>query len=188
MFENVYNTLHGHCKTACRNFAILKVAFHDEHVALLYEKAIESHNKAFIRNIYCDSGLDIFVPENAVFDGRCVPKFIDMKVKTEMVYCNVSNNDISPTAYYLYARSSLSKTPLILANHVGIVDAGYRGSLIGAFKWLPRDTHTSTYVVESGTRLTQVCHPSLCPIYVMVVSEDDLTNTERGSGGFGSTG
>ena len=37
-----------------------------------------------------------------------------------------------PTAYYLYPRSSMgSKTPLRLSNSVGIIDAGYRGNIIG---------------------------------------------------------
>ena len=45
------------------------------------------------------------------------------------------------------------------------------------------------YVVSEYTRLVQICHPSLCPIYVVLVDEeDDLSSTERGDGGFGSTG
>jgi dUTP pyrophosphatase len=74
----------------------------------------------------------------------------------------------------------------MLANHTGIIDAGYRGSLIGAF----RNLGQRDYEVESDTRLLQLCHPTLCPIYVEIVqSLHDLgSETERGSGGFGSTG
>ena len=71
----------------------------------------------------------------------------------------------------------------MLANHVGIIDSGYRGDLIGAFRCLDNE-----YNVESNTRLLQICHPSLCPVYVVIVPENELSNTERGSGGFGSTG
>jgi dUTPase len=73
----------------------------------------------------------------------------------------------------------------MLANHVGIIDSGYRGNLIGAFRCLLPDKN---YIVEQFTRLLQVCHPSLCPIYVVLVEESDLVDTERGAGGFGSTG
>jgi dUTP pyrophosphatase len=71
----------------------------------------------------------------------------------------------------------------MLANHTGIIDSGYRGALIGAFRNMGDE-----YVVEKHTRLLQVCHPSLCPIYVVLTNENELSSTERGEGGFGSTG
>jgi dUTP pyrophosphatase len=91
-----------------------------------------------------------------------------------------------PTGFNVHPRSSISKTPLMLANHTGIIDMGYRGYLIAALRLLPL-THAS-YTVEKNTRLVQICHPSLYPIYVNIVNEDELTTTTRGSGGFGSTG
>ena len=45
-----------------------------------------------------------------------------------------------------------------------------------------------TYTVEKNTRLLQICHPSYCPIFIVFVKENDLSNTERSTGGFGSTG
>jgi dUTP pyrophosphatase len=72
----------------------------------------------------------------------------------------------------------------MLANHTGIIDAGYRGYLIGAF----RNLYADPYKVEKHTRLLQVCHPTLCPIHVVLVNEEDLSTTARGEGGFGSTG
>jgi dUTP pyrophosphatase len=188
-FLRVYNTLKDKCKNGTKNFAILKVAFPNEEIALFYESSIVKHNAAFTNNLHCDSGFDLFVPENAVFDRPCEAKFVDMKIKTEMVYCQYSDDQIFPSPYYLYPRSSLSKTLLIMANHLGIIDSGYRGSVIGAFKWMPSPrTSAAHYAVESGTRLVQICHPSLCPIYVIAVNENDLSETSRGAGGFGSTG
>jgi len=187
--HDLYLRLKNYSKNTCRNFAILKVAFANENVALLYEKAIEKHNKSVLNNYYCDSGFDLFVPEDAVFEKEVESKFVDMKVKTEMVYCNVANDNLSPAAFHMYTRSSISKTPLMLANHVGIIDSGYRGSIIGAFRWFHNPTSKAqTYVVEMNTRLLQICHPTLCPIYIMVVQENELSTTERGAGGFGSTG
>jgi dUTP pyrophosphatase len=90
------------------------------------------------------------------------------------------------SGYYVYPRSSISKTPLMLANHVGIIDSGYRGNLMAAVRKLP--SAQSEYVVEKHTRLFQICHPSLCPIFVVLVPESELNSSERGEGGFGSTG
>jgi dUTP pyrophosphatase len=72
----------------------------------------------------------------------------------------------------------------MLANHTGIIDSGYRGSLIGAF----RSFSNNEYIVDEGTRLLQICHPTLCPIFVIIVDESELSSTERNDGGFGSTG
>ena len=73
----------------------------------------------------------------------------------------------------------------MLANHTGIVDSGYRGSIIGAFRNL--DTEDG-FDVCKYSRLLQICHPSLCPIYVVIVNAEDFSRTDRDAGAFGSTG
>jgi len=103
------------------------------------------------------------------------------------------------TGYYIYPRSSLSKTQLRLANATGIIDAGYRGHLIGMFDVVntntnPNETNTDTifadYIGKKYDRYLQICSPNLSPILVQLVStvEDLGSKTERGDGGFGSTG
>jgi dUTP pyrophosphatase len=124
-----------------------------------------------------NSGFDLFVPEETSV-GTDV-KMVSMDVKCEML-----DKDGYSIPYYMYPRSSLSKTPLMLANHVGIIDSGYRGFLIGAF----RNLNMTSYTIEKHNRLLQVCHPSLCPIHVVMVDESELSSTSRGAGGFGSTG
>jgi dUTP pyrophosphatase len=106
---------------------------------------------------------------------------VSMEVK-----CEMRTVEGKPLSYYMYPRSSISKTPLMLANHVGIIDSGYRGELIGAFRNLAGPENA--YTIQKNTRILQVCHPELKPIYVKLVDESELSNTERGSGGFGSTG
>ena len=171
------------------NFAVLKLFVNTDNSELvsLYQKHVKAHNDAVQNTPFPNSGFDIFVPTEEVFDLFAKTKFIDMQIKTEMIYYEAASNKIETCAFMVFPRSSISKTPLMLANHTGIIDSGYRGSLIGAFRCLAFDNFNK-YTVEKHTRLLQICHPSLCPIYVHLVSENDLSSTERGAGGFGSTG
>ena len=173
------------------NFAVLKISINSDnnHLRNIYDQKINTHNGNLYRNEFPDSGFDLFVPENIVFDRAIESKFIDFQVKTEMIYVDINNRTYNNCAFTVHPRSSISKTPLMLANHTGIIDSGYRGSIIGAFRWLPYpNDENTTYTVEQNTRLVQICHPTLCPIYVILVSENALSTTERGGGGFGSTG
>jgi len=74
----------------------------------------------------------------------------------------------------------------MLANSVGIIDSGYRGPIIGAFRNI--SCKPEPYVVEKYSRLLQICAPDLRPIMVELVGENFFETTERGDGGFGSTG
>ena len=186
--QNIYNNLRN---VHASPFAILKLAVNTNNNELtsLYEQKVQSHNASILNNTFADSGFDLFVPDITTFDKEIDSKFIDFQVKAEMMYCDVTTNAMKTCAYVIYPRSSISKTPLMLANHTGIIDAGYRGSLIGAFRWLRCGSASpEAYVVEKNTRLAQICHPTLCPIYVVIVYENELSSTERGAGGFGSTG
>lgn len=155
-----------------------------------YEEHVKNHNSKVMSSSHPDSGFDLFVLKDETIKDLCV-KRVSMGVKCSMTMNNVV------TGFYLYPRSSISKTNLMMANHVGIIDSGYRGWIMGAFRYLaPQDSIIDeTYMrdqettIQKGTRLTQICHPSLCPILVNIVdSEEDLVKTDRGEGGFGSTG
>ena len=83
----------------------------------------------------------------------------------------------------IYARSGLAcKSGLAPANKVGVIDSDYRGELIVALH-----NHSAvTRTVEDGQRIAQiVLTPYLTADFVV---SDELDETERGSGGFGSTG
>lgn len=175
-----------------KNFAVLKLVFETDELHTEYENRIANHNNMFMTNSLHDSGFDVLVPHDVSFSRPFVTQFIDMQIKTEMFYCDVDTDKISPCAFTVHPRSSISKTPLMLANHTGIIDSGYRGSLIGAFRLLPATTsvdanNTASYAVEKLTRLLQICHPTLCPIYVICASSNDLSSSLRGEGGFGSS-
>jgi dUTP pyrophosphatase len=190
------------------NYAVLKLAIKpgEDELLELYTGHVAKHNTSLELSVFPNAGFDLFVPEEQKFTTDFHAQFIDLKVKAEMIYCDKNLQGIVETedgeqvevaggsyssAYYLYARSSLSKTPLMLANHVGIIDAGYRGSVLAAVRKLPTERSESPsneYTVEKHTRLFQICHSSLCPVFVVLVSESELNQSERGEGGFGSTG
>jgi dUTP pyrophosphatase len=88
-------------------------------------------------------------------------------------------------AYWMLPRSSIYKTPLRLANSVGLIDAGYRGTLIAAVDNRSNDN----YNVKSGDRLFQITTPDLLPWdTIQIVETLPFAETLRGTGGFGSTG
>ena len=157
----------------------------------LYQEAIQKKNVVVDRYLqsdgptYFDAGFDLFCPEKILIAGRQTGK-VDHQVKAAMEFVNGDAHATPvPVGYYLYPRSSTgSKTPLRLANSVGIIDAGYRGHLIAMFdNW--KDT---AFQVDQGQRLVQICPPNLTyPVYVKLVAAEELGVTERGEGGFGST-
>ena len=86
----------------------------------------------------------------------------------------------------VFPRSSIRKYELILSNSVGVIDSGYRGELQATFNKIQGVTEGVRERYLIGDRVCQIMiipHP---PIQFEEVEE--LTNTERGEGGFGSTG
>ena len=84
----------------------------------------------------------------------------------------------------LYPRSSNSKTDLYLTNHVGVVDSGYRGEIM--FKFRPVNGIEDAYIYAVGDRIGQLIimpYPS-----IKFIETEELSDSDRGDGGFGSTG
>lgn len=176
------------------SFALLRLAVNPENPKLveLYKEHVEKHNAKILTAGFPDAGFDLFIPSTTYFEDAFETQFINLEIKAEMSYIPQASTTVErlPTGYYVYPRSSISKTPLMLANQTGIIDSGYRGNLITAVRYLCSGTHTSPniYELDQHTRLFQICHPTLIPIFVILVDESELSTTVRGSGGFGSTG
>ena len=83
----------------------------------------------------------------------------------------------------VYARSGLSiKHGLCMANGVGVIDSDYRGELRVPMINLSDEAYT----VQPGERVAQLC---IAPVWqAAFVPAQTLSETERGTGGFGSTG
>lgn len=152
-------------------------------------------NKELVRDFYQnkvgkasysgDCGVDLIFPADEIFNTNSIKK-CGMGISCEFV----PDGQPESGAFDLVARSSITSTPLILANGVGIFDPGYRGEVIAAFRCFIDRNHKSTiddfkYAVEKGTRLVQIVAPDRKPIEVILVNE--LNQTERGANGFGST-
>ena len=159
----------------------------DEELKNKYDEAIHNHNLKLQNNIdHIDAGFDLLAPDNYEFLFTVVNK-LDYKIicsatiLKQMHDCRKEYN----SGFYMYPRSSISKSKLRLANNVGIIDAGYRGHLMGMFDCIYEDK----LLVNKFDRHLQICAPGLIPIMVtMVATKEELgVKTSRGEGGFGST-
>ena len=82
----------------------------------------------------------------------------------------------------VFPRSSIQSTGLRLSNCVGVIDSGYRGSVKAVFDLI--DPTLTCY--EKGDRFAQII---IMPYpQVTLIETDNLSETERGNGAFGSTG
>lgn len=90
----------------------------------------------------------------------------------------------------IFPRSSISKTDMTLRNSIGVIDSGYRGEIILKFDaFLNEDGLKEWYKItkyKEGDRIGQLI---IMPYpHITLVETDDLSVTNRGNGGFGSTG
>lgn len=133
-------------------------------------------------------------PESAGYDlYACIPKgpeennssrqIIIGPGEVEKIHTGISVEFPSGYSAEIYARSGLAlKRGLRPANCVGLIDSDYRGEIIVAL----RNDSYSAQTIEHGERVAQIVFRKYEPAEFETVSE--LSETGRGSGGFGSTG
>ena len=86
----------------------------------------------------------------------------------------------------VFPRSSIRKTRLQLSNSVGVIDSGYRGELQATFNKIITTIENQKNDYKVGDRVCQIMiipHPS-----IEFEEADELSDSERGEGGFGSSG
>jgi dUTP pyrophosphatase len=83
----------------------------------------------------------------------------------------------------VFPRSSIRNTELTLSNSVGVIDSGYRGELQATFNKLNGLDSIAYNVGDRVVQLVIIPHP-----VVQLKIVDELSNSERGEGGFGSSG
>ena len=123
-----------------------------------------------------DAGMDIY----SVSDGQA-DKYGNMVYNTGLAM-EIPEGFVG----LIYPRSSVSKTPHSLRNHVGVIDSGYRGEIIFKFGWVESSNVDPISIYKAGDRIGQIM---IMPYPKIEFEEaDELSNSERGTGGFGSTG
>ena len=191
----------------------LYVDVNDMNLIDRYREAANNHNNNLFNNPHhIDAGFDLFAPggpdsrDDFDYDPSVLrfygPGWENQNPVNRLnlrVSCSAriftDTGKMFNTGYYMYPRSSLSRTPLRLANSTGIIDAGYRGHLMGMFDVvnLPdnlSDSREADFFGQKYDRYLQICAPGLIPIVIEIVdSREELGGeTARAGGGFGSTG
>ena len=119
-----------------------------------------------------DAGLDLYILEDIIFDPG----------ETKLIKLGISCEPKDGKAYYLFPRSSISKTPLRMSNSIGLIDGGYRGEIMASCD----NIKDFEFTAKKGDRLFQLVGSDSSSIFYQLT--DELSSTTRGSGGFGSTG
>ena len=83
----------------------------------------------------------------------------------------------------LFPRSSVYKQDLVLTNSVGVVDSGYRGEVMFKFKPIAKEVKQHYQVGDRIGQLIIIPYP-----YIEFVEAEELSDSERGEGGYGSSG
>jgi dUTP pyrophosphatase len=154
-------------------------------------KVVEQQNKHFYENHSTfhegDAGLDLYTVEDTmILPGET--KLVDLGIQCQSKSFNwcvwnwMKGNFYKYHSYLLLPRSSISKTPLIMHNSIGLIDSGYLGNLKLPFY----NTSTDPFLVERGTRYAQLVNGNLSSVSFKLV--EDHRRTDRGSNGLGSTG
>lgn len=119
-----------------------------------------------------DAGFDLTATSIRV-DGKLVEYGTGLAVEIPEGYVGL-----------VFPRSSIFKKTIYLTNSVGVIDSGYRGEVMAKFRLDALDEPLSIYNV--GERIAQLI---IMPIPSVTFQEtEELSDSERGTGGYGSTG
>lgn len=173
------------------------------------EEGKEFYNRTIQRDNQ-NAGFDLFVSKEYQCDAGKV-SLLDLGCKARMVkvYADEIEEDVH---FWLAPRSSIWKSGVTQANSLGIIDKSYRGPLMGAvvpiykpsgywsqlssgdgpktgsYIWMNCDSRdTGSPLIEKGQRLFQILAPDMGWIKEVRIVET-LSETQRGEGGFGSSG
>lgn len=176
-------------------------------------QSTEEGKTYYNRNIVRDNanaGFDLFVAKEEQCEAGKV-SLLDLGCRARMVKC-YTNGSEEEVHYWLAPRSSIWKSGVVQANSMGVIDRSYRGLLMGAvlpihkpsgywaqfssgdgpktgsYVWKNCESReTGSPVIEVGQRLFQILAPDMGYIKEIKIV-DTLPLTQRGEGGFGSTG
>lgn len=134
-----------------------------------------------------DAGLDLFIiKDQIILPGETA--LVDLGIQCQSqsfswcVWKWFKGEFFTYHSYFLLPRSSIYKTHLIMKNSVGLVDSSYVGNIKAP---LYNTSSSEPVLLKKGERIVQLVNNDLSNIHFKLV--DNLRDTSRGSGGFGST-
>tara|TARA_B100000424_G_scaffold180756_1_gene139815 strand:- start:11 stop:802 length:792 start_codon:yes stop_codon:yes gene_type:complete len=190
---NLYIYLDENNFTSKEDYNIIKNLYNER--ALEHNKNIDSYLDALkcynnpesninMEEVCFNAGFDLLCPITHEINNE------EMVILDHYINCCMKL-DYKYVGYYLYSRSSTPiKTPLRLANNVGIIDSGYRGNIKAVFDNI-NNINNEIFNLNIKDRYVQICTPNIeYPMKVYIVdNKNELgLNTSRGNNGFGSTG
>lgn len=119
-----------------------------------------------------DAGFDMTCTRYEVTNGELFTYHTDIAVEIPEGYVGL-----------LFPRSSIYKQDLFLTNSVGVVDSGYRGDVMFKFKPISSEVKQHYQVGDRIGQLIIIPYPN-----AEFVEADELSDSERGEGGYGSSG
>ena len=119
-----------------------------------------------------DAGFDLTCTRYEVTNGELFTYHTDIAVEIPEGHVG-----------FLFPRSSIYKQDLLLTNSVGVIDSGYRGEVMFKFKPICHDVKKHYQVGDRIGQLIIIPYPK-----VEFVEADELSDSERGEGGYGSSG
>lgn len=133
-----------------------------------------------------DAGLDLFILDDlTIGPGETV--LVDLGVKCQCVSYSkcpwdwIRGKKYKYHSYFLFPRSSISKTPLSMKNSIGLIDKSYTGSIKAPLF----NTSNEPFTIKRGQRYVQLVNADLSGVKFDLVTS--LRQTLRADGGFGST-
>jgi len=151
------------------------------------------------KEVEFNSTSDLIVRAKRLHPNAVIPSYSkDGDAGLDLTIVDVKEEDIEGITYgfglaleipkgyvgLIFPRSSVKNYKLILSNCVGVIDSGYRGEIMATFKKTMNFLDTKKYKIgDRGAQIIIIPYPK-----VRIVESEELTNTERNTGGFGHTG
>ena len=130
-----------------------------------------------------DAGLDLCAAETSYIQAH----------RRKLVGTGVSVKIPPGFVGFLVPRSSLSKQGLILTNSVGVIDSDYRGEIMASLMYIPNHVDHEVVTWQKIEQYQRIVQLVILPIALPIIQEwegtdEEWIDTNRGVGGFGSTG
>lgn len=124
-------------------------------------------------------------PQAAGWDLYALEETIVEKRKSTMIKTGLAVAIPEGWEGQIRCRSSLGKKGMIMPNGIGTIDSDYRGELMVLATWIGEQEN---FTVKKGERVAQLLFAPVPKVTIVETKYEDLGETERGTGGFGSTG